>query len=54
MKKVKQKESELPKAGKKSGGIYSPQGGVKLPVKRENTYHPPKGYSHTFGWKNFF
>ena len=45
--------AELPRAGKKRS-LHSSAGGVKLPVKRENSYDAPtQDYSQTFGWKHF-
>lgn len=45
--------AELPRAGKKRS-LHSSVGGVKLPVKRENSYDAPtQDYSQTFGWKHF-
>ena len=53
-KKLIHKERELPKAGKKSGGLYSSGEGIKLPPKRENHYDEPiQDHSQTFGWKYF-
>lgn len=47
-------ERELPKAGKKSGGLHSSGGGIKLPPKTENYYDAPtQDYNHTYGWKYF-
>ena len=45
--------AELPRAGKKRS-LHSSAGGVKLPVKKENSYDAPtQDYSHSFGWKHF-
>lgn len=45
--------AELPCAGKKRS-LHSSAGGVKLPVKKENSYDAPtQDYSQTFGWKHF-
>ena len=45
---------ELPKAGKRTGGLQSPNEGPRLPAKGTSYYDAPtQDYSRTFGWQHF-